>query len=108
MDPDFMTRYLPEHGAARQTGHGDPTAEPDLTDPSVAEPGADIDAGQPPNGRGDETTAVLPPDVHAAVRARTPRPGPQPPQPGPRPPQPTTPPPPAAPTTTSEPAAVDP
>jgi MinD-like ATPase involved in chromosome partitioning or flagellar assembly len=83
MDPDFMTRYLPEHGAARETGHGDPAGEPDLDGPSVAEPGADLDDV---HSRAHETTAVLPPDVSAAIRAQPPRPGPRPPQPGPPPP----------------------
>ena len=46
MDPDFMTRYLPEHGASRETGHGEPAREPDLSDPSIAEPGADLDDAQ--------------------------------------------------------------
>jgi MinD-like ATPase involved in chromosome partitioning or flagellar assembly len=97
MDPEFMTRYLPEHGAAREPGDGDPAGEPDLGDPSVTEPGADLDDAQPEHSRAHETTAVLPPDVNAAIRAHAPQPGPQPPRPGPRPPQPGPPPPGAGP-----------
>jgi hypothetical protein len=81
MDPDFMTRYLPEHGAARETGHDQPADEPHVDDPSVAEPGAGLDTPQHEHSRIEETTAVLPPDVSAAVRAHTPRPQPAPPQP---------------------------
>jgi MinD-like ATPase involved in chromosome partitioning or flagellar assembly len=91
MDPEFMTRYLPEHGASRESGHGEPAGSPDVSDPSVAEPGADLDDVL---SRAHETTAVLAPDVNAAIRAHAPQSGPRPPQPvrtAPRP-EPSTPP----------------
>jgi MinD-like ATPase involved in chromosome partitioning or flagellar assembly len=74
MDPDFLTRYLPEHGAGRETGYGDPTADPDVSDPALTEPGADLTAPTADPPRSEETTTVLPPDVHAAIRAQAARP----------------------------------
>jgi MinD-like ATPase involved in chromosome partitioning or flagellar assembly len=88
-----MTRYLPENGAARESGQGDPAGSPDVSDPSVTEPGADLDDAHSGHSRAHETTAVLAPDVNAAIRVHSPQLGPQPPRPGPRPPQPGPPPP---------------
>ena len=76
MDPDFMSRYLPQSGSEREAGQGqgEPVGEPDVGQtpsiggsPSVGEAGADIEGAE-----GEDYTAVLPPDVVARVRSGPP------------------------------------
>ena len=82
MDPDFMTRYLPQQGAEREAGQGqgEPVGEPDVGEapsigesPSVGQAGAHIEGAER-----EERTAVLPPDVVAQVRSGPPPSGPAP------------------------------
>ena len=69
MDPDFMTRYLPQQGAEREAGQGqgEPVGEPDVGEapsigesPSVGQAGAHIEGAER-----EDRTAVLPPEVVA-------------------------------------------
>ena len=76
MDPDFMTRYLPQQGAEREAGQGqgEPVGEPDVGEapsigesPSVGQAGAHIEGAER-----EDHTAVLPPDAVAQVRSGPP------------------------------------
>ena len=73
MDPDFMTRYLPQQGAEREAGQGqgEPVGEPDVGEapsigesPSVGQAGAHIEGAER-----EERTAVGPPDAVAQGRS---------------------------------------
>src|SRR6186997_1333828 len=82
MDPDFMTRYLPQQGAEREAGQGqgEPVGEPDVGEapwigesPSVGQAGAHIEGAER-----EAHTAVLPRDAAAPVRSGPPPSGPAP------------------------------